>query len=191
MRRWTLLAAGLVLGGVLAQTDPARSAMPSDTGSPQSSAQPGTGSLTHSAAKATTYNVVVILADLVIFSAGAGSIVGGGVLTAFNVTKSLLLYTANDYAWDTYFPSDASKEGSGEFDPTQSVWRTTEKFLTYKPISTAIKFASIFIYTGSASAMFVYGAASEAANIGAFYINNFAWDVYDWSQAPPRPAGSP
>jgi hypothetical protein len=39
--------------------------------------------------------------------------------------------------------------------------------------------------------MLVYGAASEAANIGAFYINNFAWDVYDWSQAPFQPASSP
>jgi uncharacterized membrane protein len=165
--------------------------MPSDAGSPQSSSQPGTGSLTHSAAKATTYNVVVIVADLFIFSAGAGGIVGGGVLTAFNVAKSLFLYTANDYAWDTYFPSNTSQEGSSEFDPTQSVWRTTEKFLTYKPVSTAIKFASIFVYTGSASAMFIYGAASEVVNVGAFYLNNFAWDVYDWSQAPPQPAGSP
>ena len=149
MLRRTLLAASLALGGVLAQTGAARSAAPSDTGSPAGSAQPGAGSLAHSAAKATTFNIVVLFADLVIFSAVAGSIAGGGVLTAFNVTKSLILYTANDYAWDTYFPEEASKESSREFDPAQSVWRTTEKFLTYKPVSTAIKFASIFVYTGS------------------------------------------
>jgi len=180
MRR-TLMAAGLVIGGLLAQTHTARSTTPSDTGSPQTGAQPGGAALTHSAAKATTFNITVMLTNLVIFSAGTGSVVGGGVLTAFNITKSLFLFTANDYVWDTYFPNDTRQDGNREFDTSQSLWRTTEKFLTYKPISAAIKFASIFVYTGSVPIMIAYGTASEVVNAGVFYLNDFTWGLYDWS----------
>jgi uncharacterized membrane protein len=181
--RRTVLAAGLALGGLFAQTAAARCAMVSDTGLPRANPQPGDVSLTHSAEKAMTFNIAVVLSNFVTFSAGTGSLIGGGILTAVNVTKSLLLYTANDYAWDTYFPVETSQEENKEFDATQSVWRTTEKFLTYKPISVAIKFASIFLYTGSIPVMIIYGTASESASTGIFFLNNFAWDAYDWSWA--------
>jgi uncharacterized membrane protein len=187
MLRQTVLAAGLLLGGLLAQTEAARSATPSETGSPPVGAQPGDASLTHSAEKAATFNIAVVLTNFVTFSAGTGSVIGGGILTAFNVAKSLVLYTANDYAWDTYFPVEPNKEGNKQFDASHSIWRTTQKYLTYKPISIAIKFASIFVYTGSIPVMVVYGTAAEVASTGVFFLNNFAWDAYDWSWAVSQP----
>ena len=124
------------------------------------------------------------MSNLAIFSYGTGGLVGGGILTVFNVSKSWGLFTANDYLWDKYFPSDKNQDSSKAFDAKQSFWRTTGKFLTYKPVDTAIKFASIYLYTGSAAVMLVYGTASAVTNTGVFYVNDFAWNLYDWSQAP-------
>jgi hypothetical protein len=86
------------------------------------------------------------------------------LLTAFNVTRSWLLYTANDYAWDTYAPLPKPTGPVESFDAKASAWRTTEKFLTYKPVDTAVKFASIYLWTGSLPAMVVLGTASSVAN---------------------------
>ena len=124
--------------------------------------------------------------NMVVFSAGTGSVVGGTLLTVFNVSKSWGLFTANDYLWDRYFPTDANKDSGKSFDAKASFWRNTGKFLTYKPVDTAIKFASIFLYTGSASVMLVYGTASSVLNTGVFYANDLAWDYYDWWMSPEK-----
>ena len=122
--------------------------------------------------------------NMAVFSAGTGSVVGGTLLTVFNVSKSWLLYAGNDYLWDRYIPTDANKDSGKSFDAKQSFWRNTGKFLTYKPVDTAIKFASIYLYTGSASVMLIYGSASALLNTGVFYGNNFTWDLYDWWMSP-------
>src|SRR5205085_10594632 len=54
-------------------------------------------SLTTSATKATTFKIATVVTNMVIFSTGTASLAGGTLLTAFNVTKSWLLYTVNDY----------------------------------------------------------------------------------------------
>jgi uncharacterized membrane protein len=146
-------------------------------------------SLSHSAVKATTFKVATVVTNLAIFSAGTGSVVGGTLLTAFNVSKSWALFTANDYAWDTWFPSNANKDAGKEFNVKDSFWRTTGKFLTYKPVDTAVKFASIYLYTGSAAVMLVYGTASAVMNTGVFYANDVAWDYYEWWTSPTTPSG--
>ena len=161
------------------------SAWGADDASPPTAEQAkAPGTLTHSAAKATTFKVATVVTNLAIFSVGTGSIVGGGLLTAFNVSKSWLLFTANDYAWDTYLPTQSNTDSGQAFDVKQSFWRTTGKFLTYKPVDTAIKFASIYLYTASAATMIVYGTASSVVNTGVFYVNDFAWNVYDWWNSP-------
>jgi len=188
----TLLIAGLAAASLLLPIVAAQSAPITDTGpgsAPQSEVPPAGGSLTHSAMKATTFKIAATVSNLAIFSFGTGGIVGGGILTAFNVSKSWGLFTANDYLWDKYFPSDKNQDSSQAFDAKQSFWRTTGKFLTYKPVDTAIKFASIYLYTGSAAVMLVYGTASSVTNTAVFYVNDFAWNLYDWSQAPA--SGSP
>jgi uncharacterized membrane protein len=178
----TIVAAGsLRIAAASAQVN-----APTDAG-PTTNA-PGAGgtkaSVTHSAAKATTFKLAATATNMVIFSVGTGGLVGGGILTVFNVSKSWGLFAANDYLWDKYFPSDKNLDANQSFDAKASFWRTTGKFLTYKPVDTAIKFASIYLYTGSAAAMLVYGTASSVVNTGVFYANDFAWDLYDWSQSP-------
>jgi uncharacterized membrane protein len=178
-----LLAASICVPPVAAQTAPV--AAPGAAAG-QGGTTRGAASLTSSAAKATTFKIATVVTNMVIFSAGTASLAGGTLLTAFNVTKSWLLYTANDYAWDAYAPLEKKPEGASEgFDASASAWRTTEKFLTYKPVDTAIKFASIYLWTESVPAMVIMGTASSVANSAIFYANNFAWDLYDWSRAPP------
>jgi uncharacterized membrane protein len=184
-----LVTGSLGVAAAAAQVNPAKDADPS-TKAP--AGEHTTASVTHSAAKATTFKLAATATNMVIFSVGTGGLVGGGILTVFNVSKSWGLFAANDYLWDKYFPSNKNHDANQSFDANASFWRTTGKFLTYKPVDTAIKFASIYLYTGSAAAMLVYGTASSVVNTGVFYANDFAWDFYDWSQssgsADPRPA---
>lgn len=153
---------------------------------PQAPPKPA-GSISHSAMKATTFKIGTTMTGLAIFSYGTSSVVGGGLLTAFNVSKGWLLYTVNDYAWDKYLPADANLNSSDNFDVRASLWRNTLKFVTYKLVDTAIKFASIYVYTGSALAMLWLGSVSAIANTGVYYANNLIWDWHDWLQSPPSP----
>jgi uncharacterized membrane protein len=182
------VALRLIVPQAAAQTVPAEAAAPSEVapnGAPAKDA-----SLVLSASKATTFKIATVVTNMGIFSLGTASVVGGGLLTAFNVTKSRLLYTANDYAWDTYAPLPKPTGPAESFDAKASAWRTTQKFLTYKPVDTAIKFASIYLWTGSLPAMLVLGTASSVANTVVFYANNFAWDIYEWSATPPAPTNT-
>ena len=176
-----LFAIAILLLAALAS--PARSAGPEND---PAKAPGADASLTHAAGKATTFKMGAFAVNMVVFSAGTGSVVGGTLLTVFNVSKSWGLFTANDYLWDRYFPTDANKDSGKGFDAKASFWRNTGKFLTYKPVDTAIKFASIFLYTGSASVMLVYGTASSVLNTGVFYANDLAWDYYDWWMSPEK-----
>jgi uncharacterized membrane protein len=192
------LVAGLVAASICTPPAVAQTATPGTSEAMPAAApdapagQGGTtqraASLTTSATKATTFKIATVVTNMAIFSTGTASLAGGTLLTAFNVTKSWLLYTVNDYAWDTYAPLDKKPaEAAADFDASASAWRTTEKFLTYKPVDTAIKFASIYLWTESVPAMVVLGTASSVANTVIFYANNFAWDLYDWSRPPPGP----
>jgi uncharacterized membrane protein len=177
--RWSFLTVAIFV--IFAIASPARSAGPEDA---PAKAPGSDASLTHAAAKATTFKMGAFAVNMVVFSAGTGSVVGGTLLTIFNVSKSWGLFTANDYLWDRYFPTEANKDSGQSFDAKASFWRNTGKFLTYKPVDTIIKFASIYLYTGSAAVMLVYGSASSILNTGVFYGNNFAWDLYDWWSSP-------
>ena len=71
------------------------------------------------------------------------------------------------------------------FDATADVWRNTGKFLTYKPVIASIKLASLYVVTGSAAVTTIIGAASIMTNTVVFYVNNVAWDWYDWYSSKP------
>lgn len=178
----SLLPATMLL--IVAFASPALSAGPTDA--PAKPTPGSDASLTHAAGKATTFKLGAFVVNMVVFSAGTGSVVGGTLLTVFNVSKSWGLFTANDYLWDRYFPTNANKDSGKSFDVKESFWRNTGKFLTYKPVDTAIKFASIYLYTGSAAVMVVYGTASSVLNTGVFYVNDLAWDYYDWWTSPAK-----
>jgi uncharacterized membrane protein len=141
----------------------------------------GEASLGLSATKALTYKLGTAVINMVVYSAGVG-LVGGTLLTAFNTAQAVALYTANDYLWDTYAPKPVSPDGS--FDAEASAWRATEKYLTFKPVVAAIKYASIYALTGSVATMLSVGTISLIATSGVFYVNNFAWDLYEWSKRP-------
>src|SRR5579872_7031367 len=130
----TSLVAGLVVAGLLAGMDPARTAPLPDSG------QASDASLTLSAEKATTYQIATTAINFAVFLAGTGSAVDGGILTVYNTAKSWVVYTLNDYAWDAYFPAGEANASGTPFDARRSFWRTTGKVLTYRPIDTALKF---------------------------------------------------
>jgi uncharacterized membrane protein len=169
MRRVLLVAvlAVLIATPVLAQSDVPGVA-------------PASASLTHSALKATTFKVGSTAANLGILSYAAGGIVGGAGLTTFMLGSSWLLYTANDYLWDAYAPPPVKQTEDQGFDATADVWRNTWKFATYKPVIASVKFAALYAYTSSAAITAVFGTASVLTNTAVFYLNNVAWDAYDW-----------
>jgi hypothetical protein len=176
-----LATSGLALYPAAAQT-----AAPADA-QPPGAAPPDQASLLVSAYKATTYKIGTALTNMVVFSAGVG-LVGGTVLTAFTTAQTWLIYAGNDYFWDKYSPREAR---TGErFDVNESAWRSTEKFLTAKPLIVAIKLASIYAWTGSLAVTLVAGTVSTVATSAVFYANNMGWDFYEWSQRPPGQAPS-
>jgi uncharacterized membrane protein len=142
-------------------------------------------SLKHSALKATTFKVGSSATNLAILSYATGNVIGGAALTAFMLGSSWVIYTANDYLWDSYAPPPTRLTDSQAFDATADVWRNTGKFLTYKPMIASIKLAALYVYTGSAAVTAVFGTASILTNTAVFYVNNVAWDFYDWHAGAP------
>jgi len=148
-------------------------------------------SLGHSALKATTFKVGSTVTNLAVLSYAAGGFVGGAALATFMLASSWVIYTANDYLWDTYSPPPTKRTEDQSFDTTADVWRNTGKFLTYKPVIASIKLAALYAYTSSAAVAVVFGTASILTNTGVFYVNNLAWDWYDWYAATPAEAVPP
>jgi hypothetical protein len=190
--RLTLLAAGLasilLLDPAVAQTAPGPDATPPSVQPDTSPAN--SASLSHSAVKATTLKIATSVTNLTILSFAAGGIVGGTALTLFNTVSTLIIYTGNDYIWDSYWPAPVKQTADQSFDTTGDVWRNTWKYLTFKPVVLVVKWASILVYTGSMTTMLVFGTASSVTNAAVFYANNYAWDFYDWYASVPQQAAA-
>jgi uncharacterized membrane protein len=152
---------------------------------PLAAAPNNAASLEHSALKATTFKAGTTAVNFAILSYATGTVVGGVALSAFILGTSWVLYTANDYLWDTYSPPPVKQAEAEVFDATADAWRNTWKYLTYKPVIGSIKLASIYVYTGSAAIAGVFGTATIVTNTAVFYANNMAWDFYDWYSAAP------
>ncbi len=145
-------------------------------------------SLTHSAMKATTFKAGSTAVNLAILSYATGGVTGGVVLSGFMLASSWLWYTANDYLWDTYDPPPEKQSGAQEFDASADAWRNTKKYLTFKPVIGSVKLLSLYVYTGSAAVAGVFGTAAIASNTVVFFVNNMAWDWYDWYSREPATA---
>jgi uncharacterized membrane protein len=164
----------------------------SQTGASRAAAaSPSDVSMSHSALKAATFKVGTIVTNLGLLSAATGGVVAGTVLTAIDTAASMVVYTANDYLWDSYDPPPVKQAVDQSLDKADEAWRTTRKFLTFKPAVIAISWGLIYAYTGSATTMMVFGTASTLTKSALFYINNFAWDAYDWRTAKPVAAPGP
>jgi hypothetical protein len=178
-----ILAGFLSLSPALAQTAPARGIVGGIT---EGEMAPSTdASLKHSALKATTFKVGTTLTNLTLLSYATGGVVGGVALTTLITASSWLLYTANDYAWDEYDPPAPKLGENGSFDASGDMWRNTKKYLTFKPVIASLKLASLFVWTGSVATTAVFGTATIVTNTAVFFVNNMAWDFYDWYAAPP------
>jgi hypothetical protein len=176
------VAQSAVAPGVVAQSAVTPSAPAPGAEAAPDTAPAGNASALLSATKATTYKIGTALTNLLILGAGTG-VVGGVVLTAFVTTESWLVYGVNDYLWDTYAPKPAPRP-DGSFDAAESAWRSTEKWLTYKPVVAAAKFGAIYVWTGSVPIMLTLGTATILANTGVFYANSMGWDLYEWWTTP-------
>jgi uncharacterized membrane protein len=189
-----LLAAVLVsclsMGSAAAQPAPGPSASPNIAASPEAP-QSRDASLSRSALKATTFKIGSTAANLAVLSYAVGGVVGGAALTGFMIASSWVLYTANDYVWDSIDPPLAKQSADQAFDQTAEIWSTTKKFLTYKPLIASVKLAALYVYTGSVAITAVFGTASILTNTGVFYLNNIAWDWYDWYVAAPPATAAP
>jgi len=139
-------------------------------------------SVGRSAVRATTYKIGTATINLGLLTFALGSATGGTVLAAGTAVTSWLLYTANDYLWDYYSPLPAPVPGQ-PYDAAASAARTTQKFIVYKPIGMAQKFAWLYAYTGNVATTATWGTATAAANAVWYYANEMAWDWYDWQSA--------
>ena len=170
----TIMAAAVAVGPAVAQAPSAPLAHTSDA------------TLSHSAVKATTFKVAAALSGWFLYTAAAGTVAGGTTLTAFTTVGSWLLYTANDYLWDTYSPP----QQGASFDKGADAWRTTKKFLTFTPFVKLLSSGSVYLYTGSVATVLWFSVAMTVWKSTLFYGNNFAWDYYDWYVSQQAPEGA-
>lgn len=145
--------------------------------------------VTRSAYKATTYKIGTAAINLAALSYAFGSLVDGGALAAGTAVTSWAVYTVNDYVWDKYYPAPVRESADQAFDAKAEAWRTTLKFLTFKPLGLGQKFVWLYAWTGSASMMWTWGLGITTVNTAWFYANDMAWDWYDWYATPE--AGKP
>ena len=102
-----------------------------------------------------------------------------GALSAINAAGSFVLFTANDYGWDYFWPN-TNVSANGSFHALTSLSRNTAKYLTVKPMFTAMNLGMLCWWTGSAATTAVTGGVIVVGLPLAFYLNNTLWDWYDW-----------
>jgi uncharacterized membrane protein len=140
-------------------------------------------SLMHSVSKAITLKVATFTTGTIIYAFGTGSLAAGSALSAINTAGSFVMLTANDYAWDYFWPNTNVKANNDSFEALNSVSRNTAKYLTFKPMVTVLNIGSIYWWTGSVANTAVTGTAAVLILPMRFYVNNTLWDWYDWQRA--------
>lgn len=145
-------------------------------------------SLQHAATKGITLKAAVALKNWAIFTVGLGTMAGGGALTILASVNSYIAYVANEYLWDYFDPNTNISANSAAFNKQDSAWRNTAKYLTFKPASTTLEWATIYWFTGSWTAMLAMGSVTAITGPIVFYGNNIGWDWYDWYNNPGSPA---
>src|SRR4029077_9254648 len=142
-------------------------------------------SLGHAALKGLTLKITMGFYSFGIFTvaAGMGTAIGGAMAVA-DAVGAYGIYVGNEYLWDTFRPNTNLKVNNEEFGVLSSLSRTTLKYLTYKPAVTAWHWAIIYTVTGSMLTTVVAGSVLWFTLPLMYYVNNTAWDLYDWSYAP-------
>jgi uncharacterized membrane protein len=140
-------------------------------------------SLSHSAYKGLTLKAISVTTSFFIFAAGTGSATTGGLMAAINGVGSFLIFTGNDYGWDHFFPN-TNLSTNGQFGMLSSLSRNTLKYLTLKPMLTALNVGIVYAFTDTLAATVGTSTAAILLLPGAFYVNNTLWDWYDWAHPP-------
>lgn len=162
---------------------PAWSQLP--TATKQAAEIPAPASARHVLAKTLTVEVGAAVAFMTIFGIGTGSLPAASVLTTGTLVIGAVAYPINEYLWDYYSPNTNLPANNPTFDASNSLWRTTYKYLSFKVSILASKFGWLYLYTGSVVSTVTMGTASSLALPAVFYLNDTAWDWYDWSAAAP------
>ena len=162
----------------------AQSPAGSEAGHPKAAAT-APASVQHVLAKTVTINAAAGAVFMTIFGVGTGSLPAATVLTAGSLAASTVIYPVNEYVWDYLSPNTNLSANNRTFDKSASLWRTTYKYVSFKVSVLTSEFAWVYLYTGSVAATLTMGTASSLALPAVFYLNNTAWDWYDWSTAAP------
>ena len=160
---------------------------PSAEPAPPKAKQVAPASVSHVLYRTATMNTAAAAVCMAIFTVGSGSLATGAVLTAGSIATASAIYPINEFVWDSYSPNTNLKANNESFDAQASLWRNTAKWLTFKGGIATAKFALIYAVTGSPAATAVMGTATSTALPAVYFVNNMAWDWYDWYASPATP----
>jgi len=146
-------------------------------------------SLGQAALKGVTLKLTQGLYSFGVFTvaAGMGTTIGAAMAVADGI-GAFGIYVGNEYLWDTFRPNTNLRVNNEEFGFLSSLSRTTLKYITYKPAVTAWHWGIIYTVTGSMQATVVAGSVLWFTLPLMYYVNNTAWDFYDWGVATGTPA---
>jgi hypothetical protein len=150
-------------------------------------------SIGHAALKGVTLKITQGLYSFGVFTVGVG--VGttlGAAMAVADGVGAYVVYVSNEYLWDTVHPNTNLRANNEGFGPLSSLSRTTLKYITYKPAVTAWHWALIYSVTGSLQTMVLAGSVLWFTLPLMFYVNDTAWNLYDWrfaAGAPTEPTG--
>jgi len=128
-----------------------------------------------SVSRATTYKFAALSANMMIFSWGTGGVTGGAAMSVYNFAKSWGLAAVNEYGWDYYWPAPTPVDG--KFDAQASLWRSTQKLATYRPVDTVFKILGLYAWGLPVNSAVTLGLASATSSTVIFYVNGFTWDL--------------
>lgn len=136
-------------------------------------------SLQHSIMKGITYKTGTIITNMLFLTPATGSYIDAAILTTAFTGVALVIYVSNDYLWDTFSPPKPTLN-TAKFDASASAERVTYKMITYKTAVTLATSGILYLWTNSLPIVLTVGAGLALAKVGVFYINDMAWDWYDW-----------
>jgi hypothetical protein len=179
--------AAMLLPALLAQTRAAaQPAQPTAPAQQIEAPRQAEASLAHSMAKAVTQKIATFTIGTVVYAFGTGSLAEGTTLSAIVTAGGFVVFTANDFGWDYFWPN-TNVSANGSFHALTSLSRNTVKYLTLKPVLTAMHLGTLYWWTGSAATTAVAGSAIVLGLPLVFYANNTLWDWYDWRTVSKRP----
>ena len=145
-------------------------------------------SLGHAALKGITLKITQGLYSFGVFTVGVG--VGaplGAAMAVADGVGAYVFYIGNEYMWDTFHPNTNLRANNEAFGPLSSLSRTTLKYITYKPAVSAWHWGLIYAVTGSLQSMVLAGSVLWFTLPLMYYVNDTAWNFYDWRFATGTP----